>query len=30
MGTITGSSAAEIEAAVEQVWNVVEDVLTER
>ena len=28
MGTITGSSAAEIEAALEQVWNVVEDVLT--
>lgn len=28
MGTIAGSSAAVIEAAVEQVWNVVEDVLT--
>jgi len=28
MGTITGSSAAEIEAPIEQVWEVVEDVLT--
>jgi carbon monoxide dehydrogenase subunit G len=27
MGTITGSSAAEIEAPIEQVWEVVEDVL---
>src|SRR4051795_3079591 len=28
MGTITGSSTAEIEAPIEQVWEVVEDVLT--
>ena len=28
MGTITGSSAAEIEAPIERVWRVVEDVLT--
>src|SRR4051794_8656982 len=28
MGRITGSSAAEIEAPIEQVWAVVEDVLT--
>jgi carbon monoxide dehydrogenase subunit G len=28
MGTITGSSAAEIEAPIERVWAVVEDVLT--
>ena len=27
MGTITGSSTAEIEAPIEQVWGVVEDVL---
>ena len=26
MGTITGSSSAEIEAPIEQVWGVVEDV----
>jgi carbon monoxide dehydrogenase subunit G len=28
MGTITGSSAAEIEAPIERVWEVVEDVVT--
>lgn len=28
MGTITGSSTAEIEAPMEQVWDVVEDVLS--
>lgn len=28
MGTITGSSTAEIEAPIEQVWDVVEDVLS--
>jgi carbon monoxide dehydrogenase subunit G len=28
MGTITGSSTAEIEAPIEQVWEVVEDVLS--
>ena len=28
MGTITGSSSADIEAPIEQVWGVVEDVLT--
>jgi carbon monoxide dehydrogenase subunit G len=28
MGTITGSSAAEIEAPIERVWEVVQDVLT--
>ena len=28
MGTITGSSTAEIEAPIEQVWEVVEDILT--
>ena len=28
MGTITGSSSAEIDAPVEQVWEVVEDVLS--
>ena len=28
MGTITGSSTAEIEAPIEQVWKVVEDVLS--
>src|SRR3954454_23070965 len=28
MGTIKGSSTAEIEAPIEQVWEVVEDVLT--